>query len=116
MTAAEQLEKWVDGLSIHRYGGPHSNLTAIDPPGFMPRRWRCVCGTEGYLSQLRVQQCPQGGECCPDFSCCHPPLQWSREKRLIFAGADDATKHHMLASALNDLMDYEEKRKVKIIT
>jgi len=23
----------------------------------------------------------EGGECCPDFSCCHPGMLWSAEKR-----------------------------------
>jgi len=40
-------------------------------------------------------------ECCPDFSCCEPTLQWPEEKRRKFAKADDGTRQKMLMGALS---------------
>lgn len=43
-------------------------------------------------------------ECCPDFSCCVPQLQWPEEKRKKFMKAvldgDDGTREKMLMGAL----------------
>ena len=55
------------------------------------------------------------GECCPDFSCCLPGLQWPEEKRKAFLAADDATRHGMLMGALKAALDYNEIRRVTII-
>lgn len=81
MTSEEQLQKWVEGKSIHNENGNK-----------------------------------QGGECCPDFSCCKPGLKWPKEKRELFANSDEKTQSGMLMGALRALMDYEEIRKVRIIT
>ena len=56
------------------------------------------------------------GECCPDFSCCNPGMQWPEEKRRQFLAADRQQRSAMCAGALGQLLDYHEIRKVKIIT
>lgn len=42
-------------------------------------------------------------ECCPDFSCCKPELQWSAEKRQKFASATQGEREKMLMGALGEL-------------
>lgn len=56
------------------------------------------------------------GECCPDFSCCHPGMLWPEERRKAFAAADEATREKMLLGGLSGLMDYAELRRVRIIS
>lgn len=47
-------------------------------------------------------QCPNSnGECCPDFSCCMPKLQWDEEKRKKFVEAEQGTRQKMLMGALS---------------
>ena len=55
------------------------------------------------------------GECCPDFSCCHPDMLWPEDRRKEFAAVDDASRERMLLGGLSGLMDYHECRKVKIL-
>lgn len=57
-----------------------------------------------------------GGECCPDFSCCNPGMKWPEEKRRAFVNGDESTRHKMSLGALQELMDYHEKRRVRIIS
>jgi hypothetical protein len=39
-------------------------------------------------------------ECCPDFSCCRPELQWPDEKRQKFAAATQGEREKMLMGSL----------------
>lgn len=84
MTHIEQMEKWVNGESVHN---DDANV--------------------------------EGGECCPDFSCCAPGLLWAKETRERFAKAiyeeDEETKSEMLNESLSALLDYNEIRKTHII-
>lgn len=54
---------------------------------------------------------PGKGECCPDFSCCRPEFQASREDRERFAKAyfagDEDAKMEMLMGFLARAMDLE---------
>jgi len=53
----------------------------------------------------------EGGECCPDFSCCKPELLAPPEVRQAFKKAhdegDDATVRQMLAGFLGALIKGE---------
>lgn len=40
------------------------------------------------------------GECCPDFSCCHPELLASEAERTAFRDADEKTRYSMLGMFL----------------
>ncbi len=99
MTTDEQLEKWVNGESLHNH---ERSIDIVDDDGN-------VIATEEM----------KGGECCPDFSCCHPGMKWPIEKRFEFAKAiaagDDEKKMSMLMGALKDLMDYQEIRNVHLV-
>lgn len=55
------------------------------------------------------------GICCPDFSCCHPGLQWPKEKREAFMAATEKEQSRMLAGSLGAMLDYLEIRKVHIV-
>lgn len=46
---------------------------------------------------------PQGGECCPDFSCCGSPIA-PEATRIAFAKADDELRSSMLFSFLGNLV------------
>ena len=63
---------------------------------------------------------PDGGVCCPDFSCCHPGLKWSKPEREKFAEAvrsgDEQLKMQMLMGSLKSVLDYTETRKVLIVS
>ena len=39
---------------------------------------------------------PDGGECCPDFSCCTPETLAPRETRVAFAKANSEERNGML--------------------
>lgn len=43
-------------------------------------------------------------ECCPDFSCCRPELQWSKESREAFGNADEGMREAMLTHGLTGLI------------
>lgn len=64
MTPNEQLELWVDGHSVHNHD-----------------KWYEVVDADGKTVGREKQE---GGECCPDFSCCNPNLLWDRELRIRF--------------------------------
>lgn len=45
--------------------------------------------------------CPNdGGECCPDFSCCEPEFLTPKDEREAFNRADDEARHSMLMTFL----------------
>lgn len=83
MTPAEQLELWVNGNSVHNH---ERTIILEDKDG----------------SEKVIQM--EGGECCPDFSCCKPQLQWPEETRFRFYKArlegDTDTTDRMLGMAL----------------
>ena len=59
-------------------------------------------------------------ECCPDFSCCHPGLIWTEEKRKKFAEAyiyeDYKTTENMSYEALGALLSKDvSEEKVYIV-
>lgn len=47
---------------------------------------------------------PTRNECCPDFSCCQPRLQWPEAKRRQFAQAGRRERDRMLFGSLYDLL------------
>lgn len=115
---------------------PHMSMIALDPPGTTDRRWRCsVCGLEGTFYVVRAQPCTKAkvgdlspvqqleawvdgrsicpsttGECCPDFSCCSPKLQWPEAKRRQYAQAEQGTREKMLMGAVMAAVDEMGKR------
>jgi hypothetical protein len=108
----------------------HASLHAVDPPGTENRLWRCkACGLTGLFDAVRAAPCKArkpavctadeqlqawargeslcpstSGECCPDFSCCQPKLQWDEAKRQKFMAADPGTREKMLMGALGAAM------------
>lgn len=108
----------------------HMTVTALDPPGIDRRRWRCRdCGLEGQLEAIQAQPCTKAkvgdltpdqqvaewidgrsvcpsttGECCPDFSCCQPKLQWPVDKRRKFAAADQGPREKMMMGSIGALL------------
>ena len=67
MTNDEQLKLWVEGESIHNDDVWYN---IIDETGHVVDRKRL-----------------DGGECCPDFSCCHPNLRAHKFTRERFCKA-----------------------------
>lgn len=47
----------------------------------------------------------EGGECCPDFSCCQPELLAPEDVRQRFVEADDKTRHEMLMMFLGAMIN-----------
>ena len=67
MTPDEQLELWLKGESIHNH-----------------ERWYDVVDDKGIIvSRKRME----GGECCPDFSCCNGGIMVDKEIREVFVAA-----------------------------
>lgn len=84
MTSEEQLALWVEGHSIH-------NNDAV---------YHIVDEKENVIGTKKVED----GECCPDFSCCNPDLQWPKELRQKFKEADEAVRESMLIMSLSQVM------------
>lgn len=100
MTSEEQEKLWVEGKSVHN----DNKEVNVMKNGKVVRRIKL-----------------QGGECCPDFSCCQPALQWSKDLRETFHKADPATRRKMLGMALSASIDLAmrqrgDNRKVYITT
>ena len=58
-------------------------------------------------------------ECCPDFSCCRPKLQWDEAKRVKFRDAEQGEREKMMMGALGAVIslafeEKSEKKKVRI--
>jgi hypothetical protein len=49
----------------------------------------------------------EGGECCPDFSCCRPDLLQPPEVRRAFAAADERGRSRWLGHFLGALLEGE---------
>lgn len=88
MTPDEQLAEWVKGNSIHNNN-----------------RWYSVVDDDGKVVERRKME---GGECCPDFSCCMPSLQWTEDARRVFADADEKTRMSMLFNGLGMLINTQQ--------
>lgn len=88
MTPNEQLDKWVAGNSVHN-----------------SEKFLDVVNDAGEVVGKRKLE---GGECCPDFSCCQPDLKWDEPTRRAFAAAhttgDRKTVDRMLMMALGALV------------
>lgn len=80
MTSDEQLELWVAGKSVHN---DEVWYDVVDEAGSVVDRKRL-----------------EGGECCPDFSCCEPELLQPVEVRKAFAAADREGRMKFLMSFL----------------
>jgi hypothetical protein len=106
MTTKEQLEKWLNGKSIHN----NNNLYSI------------IDGFGDKEGPFKLE----GGECCPDFSCCGGELA-SIEERQIFYKAfleeDQDTMHEMYLMWLdsylhksfpNLVLHIDKERKLKV--
>lgn len=77
ITAEEQLRRWVEGAPVHR-------LTPDRKVG---------------------KHVLEGGECCPDFSCCRPELLAPVEVRKAFAVASRKERGKLLAHFLGALIE-----------
>ena len=80
---ARQLDEWVKGNSIHN---PLSSICAVVDENDV---------VVGYIKT-------EGGECCPEFSCCGGKL-WPEKKRFLFAelhrkGDQEATTMMLMGS------------------
>ncbi len=88
MTPLEQLELWIKGQDVHNH-----------------ERYYDVVDESGKVVDRKKLQ---GGECCPDFSCCHPEGKWPQETRDRFYKAfidnDETLQHEMLMMALGGLV------------
>ena len=87
MTSEEQLRLWVAGQSVHR------DDVFID----------IVDEHDNVLKRERVE----GGECCPDFSCCEPRCAWPIALRERFAKSSEDERLNMLFMSLSDLLKDE---------
>ena len=84
MTSEEQLDEWVNGNSIHN--DENRPILIVDENDNVVR----TVFTEG-------------GECCPDFSCCQPNLKWPDKLRQKFKQSDEQTRQSMLFMSLQQL-------------
>lgn len=60
----------------------------------------------------------EGGECCPDFSCCKPELKQPEEIRRAFVGANAADRHKFLKMFLSALIQHafpEAAEKIRVL-
>lgn len=83
MTPNEQLTEWVRGNSIHND----------------ERYYDVVDDDDNIVGRDKME----GGECCPDFSCCQPDLKWGLEERIAYAN-NPAVRNRMLSTALSSLL------------
>lgn len=44
------------------------------------------------------------GECCPDFSCCHPELKWDAATRQRFVDGPESVRCQMLMMSLTAML------------
>lgn len=92
ISSEEQLSLWAQGHSIHR--------------------GNCFCwlvddkdNTVDVLYSLtEAVKGTDGGECCPDFSCCSGFAGFPIEERKIFQRADEPTRFAMMGGALQQAM------------
>lgn len=98
MTPSEQLELWIKGQNVHNH---EKFYNVVD---------------DNAVVVKRVKQ--EGGECCPDFSCCNPESAWDQETRTAFYRAfkesDEATIQQMLMMALGSLSSQNSESKIYV--
>ena len=90
MNISEQTKLWYEGKSIHN--------------------------NDRMVNDKKLQ----GGECCPDFSCCVPELQAPLEVRQVFYNAylkgDQATQDRLLMEFLGKMLAVKlSEEKVHIV-
>lgn len=98
MTPSEQLEFWIKGQNVHNH----------------ERFYDVVDNNGAVVKRIKLE----GGECCPDFSCCHPEGAWNQETRTAFYRAhkenDQDTVHQMLLMALGSLVSKNSESKTYV--
>jgi hypothetical protein len=80
MTSEEQLKLWVAGVSVHNDDVWYN---VVDDAG-------------NVVDQKKLE----GGECCPDFSCCEPELLQPVEVRRAFVAAGEREREKFLMAFL----------------
>lgn len=80
----QQLKDWAAGNTYHNNG-----------------RYIRFTNRSGVVVEIKKME---GGECCPDFSCCMPDLAWPLEERQRFLTADQKTRQEMLGMSLSALI------------
>lgn len=87
ISAEEQLRLWVEGRPVHRAPTRHD-----------------VVDEDGTVVRTRVDE---GGECCPDFSCCNHNLLVPKEAREAYRDADEQERYAMLTGFLGRMLKSE---------
>lgn len=83
--ADAQLQSWLEGKPVH-----HNASMVIE-----------VVDEDGNVVDIRIQE---GGECCPDFSCCKPELLAPLEARQRYVAASQAEREGMLMGFLGGML------------
>ena len=87
MTPEQQVDRWVAGESVHN---DDRTLKVVDEDGNVVRIIRL-----------------EGGECCPDFSCCRPELLAPPEVRRAFKAATEEQRRKFLSIFLVELIKHD---------
>ena len=91
-----QLDEWVKGNSIHNYQDKVINIVDED---------------NNVVKTITLE----GGECCPDFSCCRPDLKWPAELREKFKESNQEVREQLLMMSLNQIAK-EYKDIARVVT
>ena len=92
-----QLEEWVKGNNIH------NNVNSINS---------IVDEDDNVVGYYQFE----GGECCPDFSCCNSnswDIELRRKFTELYHNGDTAACQEMLMNGLNSLFNSKENKKFK---
>lgn len=84
MTPEEQIDEWVKGNSIHN--DDDRQVSVVDE-------------NNNVVDTITLE----GGECCPDFSCCRPEMKWPIELREKFKKSSEEVRQQMLMMSLTDI-------------
>jgi hypothetical protein len=95
MTPEEQLDRWVDGDPVHNHN-----------------RWISIVDDDNKVVGRRKLE---GGECCPDFSCCHPELLAPPEVRQAFKAASTEERGKFLHQFLAAMLKLEGDEDVHVV-
>lgn len=99
----QQVSLWVQGHSIHRL---NAFCWLVDDKD---RVVDILSGMSGAVEGT------DGGECCPDFSCCSGHAGFPMEERKIFQRAGESTRQAMMMGALSQaFIDLGAEKKVHI--
>lgn len=91
MSPEQQVDLWVEGNSVHNNN-------------------RYIRITNDRNEVVKVVKM-EGGECCPDFSCCHPELLWDETTRRLFKNAGDKLRSKMLGMSMSALFSAHGMKK-----